>query len=347
MENLYSLITDTASKDTKEALQNSFASLKISIDNYLNKLEQVESSLSNQKALINSTPNKRFSVEKSKRAEVLERVKEQIYSNQSIENLGVEGYTLLNQIRTFFTGENITYTLAYENEQGNLIVQENVPVEIILNNAYLAYDHTTSVASISHLFKIKAHNQKIIQDLQRYLANSQEDNESEELDFQEGHSTLWSAIMSMAVDKAARGDRGWRQINRGRLFELYYTLTKSLGWDNHLGQNGLTQSQKIIIGQQYAKIRKDREGFYKGGDYENEQLKLLSAGDISLFANFNTLKKNLSQLNEAFNSNNYSNIEKKVKEIFLKKKSKFMSESERQHQDKIAEEIEKIVTSLR
>lgn len=347
MENLYSLITDTASEDTKNALQNSFTSLKISIGNYLNKLEQVESSLSRQTALINSTPNNRFSIEQSNRAKVLEIVKEQIYSNQSIENLGVEGYTLLNQIRTFFTGENITYTLAYENEQGNLIVQENVPIEIILNNAYLAYDHTTSVASISHLFKIKANNQKIIQDLQRYLANSQEDSENEELNFEEGHSTLWSAIMSMAIDKAARGDRGWRQINRGRLFELYYTLTKSLGWDNHLGQNGLTQSQKIIIGQQYAKIRKDREGFYKGGDYFTEQLKLLSAGDISLFANFNTLKKNLSQLNEAFNSNNYSNIEKKVKEIFLKKKSKFMSESERQHQDKISEAIEKIVTSLK
>ena len=81
MENLYSLITDTASEDTKNALQNSFTSLKISIGNYLNKLEQVESSLSRQTALINSTPNNRFSIEQSNRAKVLEIVKEQIYSN--------------------------------------------------------------------------------------------------------------------------------------------------------------------------------------------------------------------------------------------------------------------------
>lgn len=257
-----------------------------------------------------------------------------IYNENDIVNLLKDGYRLIEYIREFFTGQEIVYSILFDNGNGE-IAEAKINLEQLLNavsneitvqrkkynSESLLYSAKLSItnANIKNFIKEQENSQKL------YNLLSSADNQ------------LWDSLV------AARDKEGLDKYayNKGNIYEAYSVI-----------KNVERFSKITYIGQRQHNLaitlikQKNSIAFYKAGDLGLTQLKAVlgSAADL---ADMNTLVDIIKKLQNIFNSNlSQEDFTKQITNLFTPLESQIEYKIETEARKEAVSKIEEIIPKI-
>lgn len=239
--------------------------------------------------------------------------------DKDITNLIRDSNLLIQELRTFLTGETIRYQIGIR--YYGQIYEFEVPENVLLENVRLSYG--TGRTNISTLFTLKLRNSKglLIKEWQQYQLSSGQ-----------GRMSTGSVFSSFLKNKNIIQDSEGRtkKVNLGNIYEA----TKKYQY-----QKG-RKSQASV----FSSITSNIISSTKGGDFDNIQYKFLGRSAPTL-ADMSVIVNTLKACQELF-ALGPSQMGEKIKEIFVKDKSQVDSQLELTSLKEIDKHIEELIKSL-
>lgn len=179
------------------------------------------------------------------------------YQESEIEELLKEGYILMDLLRTFFTGETITYTIGLPYR--GVLYEKQMTIEELFQYTHAEYG---TKSKINNLFKLRMTNKKGLREA------LQEDSHTI-VSKMDDASTVWSSIWHYIKSDSANN----KNKNLGNAYEVYRVIVGTRG-TNEIPPPGPTIDE---IESVFDKVRSNTASSMKGGDFMTEQIKYFSS----------------------------------------------------------------------
>ncbi len=213
------------------------------------------------------------------------------YNQNNINALLTAGYVLIDQIRTFFTGQQITYTVGVE--YYGILYEFPMTMDQILSYSKATYN-TRSVINNAFKLRLSARKRDLVE-----LAKKHE-------------QTLITSIKdSSSIYSAIRQYTGTKQINQGNVYEAYRVYISRYKTFRP------KQFDKIL-----SEVQSNTISFVQGGDIGDEQVKFFGRSAPSLAAT-QTIRQTLQIAKFLFHQLGTSGGDKQqIKNIIMSKFTK-------------------------
>ena len=220
------------------------------------------------------------------------------YSTQA-EELLKTGYSLINQIRQFFTNEEIIYRVGIENN--GRLYETNLKESELLR--FIRAEDNQKMTNIDNLFKLRMYNKA---GLTEYIKSH--DN-TVETAVNEG-STIYSRVR-----RYIHLNNNSNQKNVGQVYEVYASLVAERGGNNK------SRIQADTIRKAFDRVKKNSATFIKGGDYLNMQMKFFG-GSAPSIASTQRIRQDIQNfvnyLNDFLRNKNTASLTSNLKQLFIK-----------------------------
>lgn len=253
--------------------------------------------------------------------------KELQYKEDDIEALLKEGYTLMDELRYFFTGERITYQIGIP-YRGKLYEQA-LTLEELLEYTHVSFN---TKAKIDNLFKLRMTNKadlrKAFQTKQKEMAISSKDN-----------TTVYGAVWTYLTGKKAEGVN----INLGNAYEVYRVLLARRG-SNEIPPELTNET----IADVFTEIRSNTASSAKGGDYGTSQIKYFSSAPSLTTTSLlrGTLTDMVQILQTYLTNTNQPQFVESLKQLFLKTTDSVSDQLEKDMLEAADKNIKDVVRQL-
>ena len=221
--------------------------------------------------------------------------------DKEITDILKDGYVLIDEIRTFFTGEKILYDIGFTYGNSENLYEMQLSMEEILSYTVATYN---TRSKIDNLYKLRMSVTKG-ELVEKYNAVHQKINTVDD-----GSSTLWSSI--------ARYIKGKAPINMGNAYEAYKVYVKMQNGYNKIPP---AEFEAETFNNILEEVRKNIAASTKGGDLENIQIKFFGKSAPSLMTT-STVRKTLTDILNIFKNiqsgQGTEQIMQDVQKIFLK-----------------------------
>ena len=235
--------------------------------------------------------------------------------NNTIEELLRNGSQLIQEIRTFFTGETIKYNIGimYYGQ----IYEFEVPESVLLEHVKISYG--TKRTDFSKLFTLKlgasGYGKKSLIELwQNYQIQS-----------------TTGRLNTQEVYEGFVNDSNIANKNQGNIYEA----TKKYQY-----QKGRRSRSDV-----FSTITSNIVASTKGGDFDDIQYKFFGKSSPTL-ADMSVITNTLYACRDLFNLSNSTEIGQKVREIFVKDRSQVDSKIEITSLKEINKHVDKIVAAI-
>lgn len=226
------------------------------------------------------------------------------YNEKEIEELLKEGYILLDQMRTFFTGETITYTIGLP-YRGTLY-EKTMSMEEMLNYAHAEFG---TKSKIDNLFKLRMTNKK-------GLRESLQADQSTIVSSMNGASSVWSTIWHYIHSDSVNS----KNKNLGNAYEVYRVIVAKRG-TNEIPPPGPDINEIESI---FDSVRSNTASSQKGGDFMTEQIKYFASAPSLITTSLvrNTLNELLNIFNKYLATANSADFKEALSSLYLKDANK-------------------------
>ena len=321
----------------QEALENAFASssqditknqlklVVLNLDKYLNNLELFYQNIENQSRPI----IEQYESANANTQTISYAVFKQLnYSSAEIENILKEGYVLMDKIRTFFTGEEITYQIGIPYR--GALYEQSISLEELLK--YTKIDFNTK-SKIDNIFKLRMTNKK---DMRTAFQEKEAAVSSNVKDGSTVYSAVWHYLNTPGADP--------RNKNLGNAYEVYRVLVAKR--QNH---NRIPPAVTIkMIEDAFTEVRSNTASSIKGGDFLTSQIKYFSSAPSLATTSLirNTLQELKNNFEKFLQSANINEFKSSIKTMFLKDSS-VIDEIEQGALLEASQKIDEIINNLR
>ena len=255
------------------------------------------------------------------------------FYDEDITEILKEGYILIDEIRTFFTGEKILYDIGFTYRGRENLYEMQLTMDEVLSYVTATYN---TRSKIDNLYKLRMSVKK--GDLVAKYNEVHQQMIAEE----EGSTTLWSTIARYTQQKAP--------INMGNVYEAYKVYSKLQDGKNKIPPAEWKEKdfEKIL-----EEVKKNIASSTKGGDLENIQIKFFGRSAPSLMTTANVRKTLTDILNifQAISSGQEDEkIMQEVQNVFLKSHElesitgKIEEEGLNKAEEHVEEQIRKIIS---
>jgi hypothetical protein len=327
VEIILNALAEAAAAPTPELTRQSLQKV---IDNLKKYLNQLELFYTNLEAISRPIIEQYREVNATDTTISYALFKKLSYSDTEIENLLKTGYILMDEIRSFFTNETITYQIGLE-YKGTLYEKQLTMGELL---EYTHVEYNTR-SKIDNLFKLRMTNKK-------GLRESLQDSVNTVSTAVKDASTVYSAIRRYTLQSTNSKDR-----NKGNAYEVYRRFIVARGGKNRQPPPLPTDTE---ISNMFDEIRSNTAASTKGGDYLTQQIKYF--GSAPSLVTTSLIRKTLGEIlvsleNFVENGNNES-LENTIKNIFIKDSQlKETADAAEEEASNVAtEHLKKIVESL-
>lgn len=319
-------LSKVAGEATSRVINNQVKIIIIQLEDYLNRLnflyERIEQS-ARQKMNIYSGDAKAndlttsYALYKELRG----------YDAEAFQILS-EGYVLIDNIRTFFTNEKITYDIGFEYRKN--FYEMTLSLEEIMANTKVEYN---TRSKINDLYKLRMNVRK--GDLVR--AYNETHNQVETLD--DGSSTIYSSIW-----RYIKGNPQGKAINKGNVYEAYKVYKAEVGKNSIPPAKFKADRFDDILSQ----VRKNTASSVQGGDYLTSQIKFISSAPSLMTTS--TVRSTLTQVLDIFkgisSGQNNQEIIDQASQLFLKRSDQVASNAEEDARLKAEEYLNNVIKNL-
>lgn len=188
------------------------------------------------------------------------------YNQSAVNTLLTSGYSLIDQIRTFFTGEKITYTVGVE--YYGTLYEFPMTMDQILSYSKATYN---TRAKVENAFKLRLSARK------KDLVDLAQRHEQKLMSSMKDVSSVYSAV---------RKYTGVKKLNQGNIYEAYRVYTQRYGFKVPPSFR-TKQFDKIL-----TEVQSNTASFVQGGDIGEEQIKFFGRSAPSL-ASTQTIRETL------------------------------------------------------
>lgn len=238
---------------------------------------------------------------------------------EDIANYYKEGYRLIHKIRERITGQDITYSILFEDKNAK-IVEGHFNLEQILSMTSISYKPISDASiqtNFSNAVYLSLNTDRVATYVNNQINRHKENLEQLVTDLKK--PDLWDSLVK----------RKDGSTNLGHLYEIYSVLTKV---DKFKEINEINENQLEL----YKTLNKQAHNSTKGwkiGDLGEEQLKAIYNAAASLMDG-RAMENTLTEINKAFSNYNIEKTKKAVLKIFTTQAPSFNNDI-----DKKAEEI--------
>ena len=323
LETIKGLLSDVLSEDSAITTQSFIKDLNTEIKKYLNKLEIFYQNIENQtKPIITQYE----SLNATNEVISYSIFKKLIYSNGEIENLLKEGYILIDRLRTFFTGEEISYLIGIPYR--GTIYEQTIDLEELLKYTQVVYN---SKAKADNLFKLRMTGKKNLRQ------SFQESQLAVRMDMKES-STVWSSVA-----KYVEG-QGSSFKNKGNAYEVYRLLVSQRNGKNRIPP----PVTEVMISDAFDKVRGNTASSVKGGDYLQTQIKYFSSAPSLITTSLirNTLTELSIDFDNFLTQKDLNILKTQMKNLFVKETSQAADKIEAESIEQIDNFMEQIFETL-
>lgn len=239
-----------------------------------------------------------------------------------------EGYVLIDNIRTFFTNEKITYDIGFE-YYGKLY-EMTMSMEEILANTRAEYN---TRSNINDLYKLRMHVRK------GDLVQAYNEAHSQVEEFDDGSSTIYSSIW-----RYLKKQQNGKAINKGNVYEAYKVYKAEVG-SNRIPPAKFKASRFDDI---LTQVRKNTASSIKGGDYLQSQIKFISsAPSLMTTSTVRTTLTDILSIFEGLSSGQESAIIfEQAKKLFIKNADQVASKTEDKFRLQAEEYLNELIKNL-
>ena len=309
-------------EETPQVIKKSIKTIIIQLEDYLNRLnflyERIEIS-ARQKMNIYSGDAEGNDITTS--YALYKELKG--YDTEAFQVLS-EGYVLIDNIRTFFTNEKITYDIGFE-YYGKLY-EMTMSMEEILANTRAEYN---TRSNINDLYKLRMHVRK------GDLVQAYNEAHSQVESFDDGSSTIYSSIW-----RYLKNQKDGKAINKGNVYEAYKVYKAEVGSNRIPPAEFKADRFDDILTQ----VRKNTASSVQGGDYLQSQIKFISSAPSLMTTS--TVRTTLTEILKIFkgisSGQDSDVIYEQAKKLFLKNANQVASKTE----DKFRIEAEEYLNTL-
>ena len=249
------------------------------------------------------------------------------YDTEAFEILK-EGYIMIDDIRTFFTGEKIVYDIGFTYK--NTLYEIPMTMEEILQ--YTKADYNTK-SKVDNLFKLRMAVSK--GKLVEAYNNAHRIVDA----YDDGSSTIQSSISRYLKEKYDR-----QVMNQGNVYEAYKVYKATVGSNRIPPAEFKSTDFDDILTQ----VRKNTAASTKGGDYLSTQIKFISSAPSLMTTS--TVRTTLNQVLNIFisirNGDENQTIIEQVKKIFIKTADQVASKEENNAREKAEEYAKNVIMKL-
>lgn len=249
------------------------------------------------------------------------------YDTEAFQVLS-EGYILIDNIRTFFTNEVITYDIGFEYRKG--FYEITLTMEEIMANTRVEYN---TRSKLNDLYKLRMNVRK--GDLVKAYNEAHNQVES----FDDGSSTIYSSIWRYLKENPQG-----KAINKGNVYEAYKVYKAEVN-SNRIPP---AKFQADRFDDILSAVRKNTASSVQGGDYLNSQIKFISSAPSLMTTS--TVRSTLTQVLNIFknisNGQNTNEIIEQTSQLFLKKADQVSSKAEEDARFKAEEYLNNLIAHL-
>ena len=260
--------------------QETYKKMQLSIEEWLDKKAQLDLDLKRQYQQLNEQESlgrlnhKGESIAlSSKNAKKLisKRRRAGLRTIDDISEHFKKGYLLLHKIRSIFTQQEITYSILYAGRRKRGVTEvplfeATLRIEEVLKASYIGYGDIKTInaeTELSNAIQLKFSNSSAKKALELSLMDGGED-----LSHALVKKELWDSLFML-------GQIERPNANRGRLYEVYYILTRTPRYQriNYIGHTpGKANTIDLALSLIDAQMEDTDKGWQKG-DFALEQLK--------------------------------------------------------------------------
>lgn len=320
-------------KDSENYASSFIYELLLMIQPYLNKIKDFKNQINID---LNRINNSYSAVDANPTVISYAMLKELNFCTSEVTDMLREGELLIDQIRSFFTGETITYEVGFT-YHGNLY-ETSMSMEEFLNQTKM--DLNTR-STLNNFLKLRLGTTS----KGRFLEKLQENpNNKIVMTSLSDSSSVYSAVYKYINNKAsAKG----KKVNLGNAYEVYKVIVARRG-----GQNKIPpEIDADLIDNTIQEVMSNTISGVKGGDYLNMQIKFFGKSAPSL-ATLNTLVITLQTVYDSLSAYlkdmNAEQLKSNLQELFIKDKnlSKAALEIEEEARLQSIEYLDNIIDSL-
>lgn len=291
-------LVEITSKATPKIVKSSVNKIIKELKDYMNRLENIYNDIESD---AQKTLGIAEAIDASQLTTSYSLYKKLNKYDDDIVTILKEGYILIDEIRTFFTGEKILYDIGFTYRGVENLYEMQLTMEEVLSYTIATYN---TKSKLDNLYKLRMSVKK--GDLIAKYNESRQEMLAEE----EGSTTLWSSIARYTQQKAP--------INMGNVYEAYKVYSKLQDGKNKIPPAEWNQEQFDTI---LEEVKKNIASSTKGGDLENIQIKFFGRSAPSLMTTAN-VRRTLNDILNIFqgiqSGKNENEIIQEVQKIFLK-----------------------------
>lgn len=291
-------LAEITSKATPKIVKSSVNKIIKELKDYMNRLENIYNDIESD---AQKTLGIAEAIDASQLTTSYSLYKKLNKYDDDIVTILKEGYILIDEIRTFFTGEKILYDIGFTYRGVENLYEMQLTMEEVLSYTIATYN---TKSKLDNLYKLRMSVKK--GDLIAKYNESRQEMLAEE----EGSTTLWSSIARYTQQKAP--------INMGNVYEAYKVYSKLQDGKNKIPPAEWNQEQFDTI---LEEVKKNIASSTKGGDLENIQIKFFGRSAPSLMTTAN-VRRTLNDILNIFqgiqSGKNENEIIQEVQKIFLK-----------------------------
>lgn len=293
-------LSELAGESTAPVVQNSVNKIIQELTNYLNRLEAFYNNIENSAQEKYSIYQEAGASETTTNYALYKSLKG--YDNEAT-NLLKEGYILIDEIRTFFTGEKIVYDIGFTYGKKDNLYELEMSLEEVLENVKAVYN---TRSKINNLYKLRMNVRK--GDLVKKYNEMHDYIETVD----DGSSTVYSSIMRYIEQKAPRE-------NKGNVYEAYKVYVAQFP-SNRIPPAEWNASNFDDI---LSEVKSNIAASIKGGDFKNYQIKFISSAPslMTTATVRTTLQEVLSIFQNISGGRSNQEITNQVTNLFIKNKN--------------------------
>ena len=252
--------------------------------------------------------------------------------NLEASNILKEGYVIIEELRKFFTGEEITYKIGIP--YYSKVYEINLSLSQLLE--IVDVDFNTKASDINNVYKLRVSASKG-NILQRYAELKQEI-----FNAKESGSTLYSSVWHYIHDNETNHGKKYNKGNAFEAYQVYQARFKS----NLIPPAYFNE-------EEFDKILTDVKGNIAaaslGGDLGTEQIKFYSSAPslITTAQVRRVLAVALNSLRSYVSSKDSYKLQESLKKLFLKEGDKLIEEVDKAALDKATEYLEEVLKNFR
>ena len=291
-------LAEITSKATPKIVKSSVNKIIKELKDYINRLENIYNNIESD---AQKTLGIAEAIDASQLTTSYNLYKKLNKYDDDIVTILKEGYILIDEIRTFFTGEKILYDIGFTYRGAENLYEMQLTMEEILSYTIATYN---TKSKLDNLYKLRMSVKK--GDLVAKYNESRQEMLAEE----EGSTTLCSSIARYTQQKAP--------IKMCNVYEAYKVYSKLQDGKNRIPPAEWDQEQFDTI---LEEVKKNIASSTKGGDLENIQIKFFGRSAPSLMTTAN-VRRTLNDILNIFqgiqSGKNENEIIQEVQKIFLK-----------------------------